>query len=970
MTRTRRNASLSLFALATIVVVAWGAARAGVAVATSEVVSVEPPSVPPPPPATVARRARRTAALPAAYVVAAATEAPVAEPDPVAPSVSRVLRRASPARGSAAPRSVHILRVPVPASLPQRSSIAWEMHPGPRAEVLSAYAGRLAPGTPDSAREITVVTRVPARAAAGILPVGEAEFRSDSLSVVVPIELVIDRVRRASIVPARANFGALAGRALQLSVEVRNLGNSPDTVVIESELPPGWSSAAPQQIALMPGERRVVTVRTKVPRTSGTTAAYPSVRARLGDSVVYETTLPVQVDDPSEPDHPTGPLLTVGTSTAFGDSVTSSPAVDFAVSGAVANGVAIIGRAAYVADENTVDRRALARAGAYLGGAFVSLRGPGWFGTAGNTGATLSPLTGIGAFGHGVMGGATRGPVTVNGMVADVPGGNGMQAGARADYRVRPRVTIGFAASHFRDAGTAGRSLDAAGLVATAQPGAGFRITGEAAWRQFTGGSGAGVGLMVERNTTTEMLSVAAEHAPGGSEAYGRALSDLSAVYGRRFGKRVSFQSNYFSSVDRPPRSGGEYTANGWSIGPRYALTPDLTAELDVRRNGFESRNPASPGVASSDLTTSAGLRKVGGRVQWTAGGSVGGTERTTTLGGISSTFTASRFGVNGGASVILPRLVLGGGLDYSRTGAGSGLAPRQMRLTVGASRFTPFDSPRAPVFRAEAEITSWLGDQPSAVVARIGSQVELPADLTLIVDAERNPMIRPTGGRTPWVVAVRLERGFTLGWAMRTPSTRGAVYQDQNGNGVRDAGEDGLAGVLIRRGNQSTVTDQGGRFKLAGRDDAPIEVDPISLPSGVVAPGISASHAGAVSLAVVPTGMIAVKLRPEVDDLGRRPESPLDQLAVVARDDRGAEWYLRADSTGTVTYDALPPGRYTFVADFAGTTERLRQVGEPVILEVKPGENLPPLVVRFTVRAARLFNGGQGQTDQGRRRR
>jgi hypothetical protein len=320
---------------------------------------------------------------------------------------------------------------------------------------------------------------------------------------------------------------------------------------------------------------------------------------------------------------------------------------------------------------------------------------------------------------------------------------------------------------------------------------------------------------------------------------------------------------------------------------------------------------------------------------------------------------------------VILPRAVLNAGADYSGSSAASGFAPRQARLVLGATRLQPFNSPRAPTFRAEAEITSWLGDQPSAVVARIGAEVQLPAELSLVVDAERNPMIRPTAGKTPWIVAVRLERGLTLGWASRAAMTRGAVFQDRNGNGVRDSDEPGLAGVMVRRGSQTAVTDANGRYSLAGTDPVPLEIDPVSLPQGAVAPNYApANGSRQTNFGVVPTGAIAVRLVPTTDELGRRPESKLTDLAVLARDDRGAEWYLRADTAGMVRFDALPPGRYTFVPDFSGTTERLRQTGDPVILDVRPGENLPPLEIKISPRPARLFNGGSGTSDQGRRRR
>jgi hypothetical protein len=147
--------------------------------------------------------------------------------------------------------------------------------------------------------------------------------------------------------------------------------------------------------------------------------------------------------------------------------------------------------------------------------------------------------------------------------------------------------------------------------------------------------------------------------------------------------------------------------------------------------------------------------------------------------------------------------------------------------------------------------------------------------------------------------------------------------------------------------------------------------VDPVSLPAGAVAPSVApGQNVKTVSFGIVPTGAVAVHLIPVADEVGRRPEGKPELLAVIARDDRGIEWYLRADSTGTVRFDALPPGHYTFELDPSGTSERLKQVGDPLVLDVKPGENIPPLELRYSPRPVRLFNGGASTTDQGRRRR
>jgi hypothetical protein len=980
VSRSRRNSALIIVAALTLAVAAWGVASDARSVARFEGVPVEVVEPTPAP-----RRQTRTARgpRPDAAIVSAApvlftrSTASGRGSDGVSPSapVTRmtptVHRRTAPTRVGATPRSVQVLRVAVPTALPGRRDVQWTMQPSRRAEVLSAYAGAVPAAAEDSARAVTVVTRVPASAAAGILPVGEIAFTVDSVQVVVPVELVVERIRRASVIPGRPAFSALAGQTLLLTAEVRNLGNSVDTLTVTTEVPADWRTVADRRVVLIPGERQTLRLETRLPRGTGNSAMYPAVRVLIGDSVASVTTLNVTVTDPSTREAPVGPTLTVATSGAVGDTIASSAAFDFFLSGSISNRIQVLGRAGFAADDETADRRALGRVGTYLGGSFLSVRGPGWYVTGGNTGATVSTLAGIGAFGKGVSAGVTHNRVTVNGLVVNTVQGGGVQAGGKADYLMR-RGSVGLTASHLEDGGSTGRGLDAVGVAGAYNAGAGFRITSEVAHRSFEGGSGVGVAVGLDRTTRTQFLAVSAQHAPGGSQAFGRALTDMSAAAGQRLGEKASMQVNWFSSLDRPPVAGGEFTSTGWSATPRYELNENLRAEVEVRRNRYETESATSGGFSSTDLTASAALRKTGGRFGWSLGGGTTTSERVTIFGsGTRVTISADRFNLNAGGSAVLPRAIVGTGIEYSQSGSGVGVAPKQARMTFLASRIAPFNSAHAPLFRAEGEFTTYFGAQPSVFIARIGTEISLPSDLTLTVDAERNPLLRANGAAVPWIVAFRLERGFGLPWAARGTMTRGAVYQDRNANGVRDSDEPGMAGVLVRRGSQSATTDANGRFALQGKDRIPTEIDPASLPEGVVPPVFrGAPEEGTLVLGVVPTGALTVQLLPVPDDLGRLPESNRNQLAVLARDSHGAEWYLRADSTGVVRFDALPPGTYAFLADFAGTTERLRQMGDPTTLEIKPGENVPPLVIRYALRAARLFNGGSGATDQGRRRR
>lgn len=52
-----------------------------------------------------------------------------------------------------------------------------------------------------------------------------------------------------------------------------------------------------------------------------------------------------------------------------------------------------------------------------------------------------------------------------------------------------------------------------------------------------------------------------------------------------------------------------------------------------------------------------------------------------------------------------------------------------------------------------------------------------------------------------------------------------GTVYQDGNGNGQREAGERGIAGIKVSNGREIAVTDTQGRYRLPGRVDSTVFV-------------------------------------------------------------------------------------------------------------------------------------------------
>src|SRR4051794_36904790 len=65
------------------------------------------------------------------------------------------------------------------------------------------------------------------------------------------------------------------------------------------------------------------------------------------------------------------------------------------------------------------------------------------------------------------------------------------------------------------------------------------------------------------------------------------------------------------------------------------------------------------------------------------------------------------------------------------------------------------------------------------------------------------------------------LVRGFLvvlLGAAAYRADVTGVVFEDSNGNGVRDAGERGIPNVVVSNQDTVVVTDASGAFRMAGR--------------------------------------------------------------------------------------------------------------------------------------------------------
>jgi hypothetical protein len=859
------------------------------------------------------------------------------------------------------PRGIQVMRIPVPASLAGREQVEWSVRAEPTVYLLSATEGTISADAFSEARAATVVVRVPAAAAAGALPVGEATFTTTTESVTVPIELVVTRVRRATVTPLRPVFAVTSGSSTILAFDVTNAGNSVDTFTVRVETYPGWRVGAIAELILRPGERHRVDVPLHIPLEAGSTAAYPTVRVFSGDLDIATTTLMLNVTSGQEHDLRPGPDLAMAVASVLGDSTGAMPVLAAQLRGPIGGGVTLNGRAALATDPSDVNNLGLSRTGIFLGGAFLSATAPGWNATVGNTGATVSDLAGIGVYGIGASGTLTRGTLRTSAFVVNSQQGSVLSAAGKVEKQLGS-ASVGVAASHLEDGFLVGRTLNAVGIVGSVAPWAGVRMNGEVAWRSFKGGEGLGVYGSAQRATERDFLAVSAGHAPGGSSAYGRATNELSVSGSRRISERIALRADGYYTVDEPS-SGGEFASNGLSIAPAFALGRAMTLETEVRRNNYDAKSDGR-GFGNGETQLNGTLRGIRGRTRWTVGATYATGDRTSddALIGLHSAQNYRRVGVNGAMGWNLPRISFDVGGDFSRSEIASGSFPRQLRVGASASRIQPFRDPRAPTFMGSLDYTTvFSAEQNAAVVARVGSEMLIARDLALMVDVERNPMLRPAGAPVPWIAAIRLSKSMRLGWAYAEPKTRGMVYQDVNGNGRRDPSETGIQGVLVRRGGASSVTDAAGRYTFAGRDGNAPAIDPVSLPIGQVIGADSGASVAGSELAVIPTSPLTIRLIPVADSLGRLPTASPDQFLVTARDQQGNDWVIRPGLDSIARFDALPPGIYTVGADFSGSIERLRVAGETPVIEVKAGVTLEVIELKYQPRPVRLFNNVPG---------
>jgi len=870
---------------------------------------------------------------------------------------------------SAAPRTIQVFLVPVPAALRADQPVAYTVTPNGGATIIPPLRGTVAPGGAD-ARSVMIAASVPAGARAGLRTIAAVQFSQGGVTVPVPLELRVLQTRSATLRLAQQLVGARPRERVVIHYFVTNTGNAPDTLDVTVVAPSQWATAGgAHRYAFGLGETVSGDVTVTIPRVAVSGVFQVRLAVAAGTQQVATADAVIQLLETPTPQAAFGPNVVVGMASVLDDSGRASPVVGIEVAGPVTDQIQAFGRLVQATNPGAVDQRGLARVGYFVGAPFLTLAGRQWQLTGGNTGRSFSDVTGVSAYGRGASLNWSQAPWSVATLLAvpiSVAAGDssGHLLGVRVSREVwRPGAAVNATLSDFRDPQLTERRLEAVGIGAVSPAFSGMTVSGELAQRWFTGGDGLGWVTELRRQTPNDFGQLRVVHAPGGSAAFAHARDELSATGSRMLGKRLSIVAGAWTGDDDNATFSRLHT-QGWSLSPRYDLAPHTSLQLEARSNAFEAISSAGT-LGNGETGVRVGVNAQRGTAFLSGSAALGSARQSAAVpAGPMLATSAGRQSLSAAAGVATERGTLELSASFDHNGAGVGLLPYAYVLGLRARGIALSASPQSPMVNAELQYYGWFGDRAATAVARLGLVAPLPAGLTLTVDIERNAFVTGLGSSARWIPVLKLTRTMRLPVGALRPAAKGEVFEDLNGNGVRDQGEPGMAGAVVRRGAETVVTDRSGRFRFYDRSDAPVRLDETSLPIGAMGntTAVPARRpVGAINIGVIRTTQVDVQLVPTADSSGRVPNIDLNGIPLQAFDSTGYGWTARADAGGLAHFYALPPGRYRVQVDVSGLRERVR-LGPAPVFTVEAQRVVPLQKVLLYPRPIRMFEpGGAG---------
>ena len=869
---------------------------------------------------------------------------------------------------SGAPRSFQVVSIPVPATFATALDPQVEIIAHGEFVVLGPKTRALVSGGVRKSR-VAITIGIPAGALAGHLLAAEARFSAPGMpTVVVPVEIDVSLVRRLMLRPPTGSANGQAGSDVVLRFEIENSGNARETVEAELSLPSGWASRdlRHRAIVIEPGTTAKRTARVAIPKLSSTGSSFVKIDLWDDGGSLSSSTMTVEVVNASSIGRQSGPNIVSALSHASNENGGRDRVYSLTANGALFDSVRIDARMSQSSSLGAAASNSFARMGTFVSSPSVVLSSPSGQLSLGNTGTSFSELTGLYPYGQGALF-HIRKPdwdLVTLGAVSMQPQESGKRQpmlGVRLERQLG-ELRLSSSLSHLADGGTSARRLDAIGIGAAIPALFGSTLKAEIAERRFEAGRGFGWSTEILRTRGGSSEQFRVTHAPGGSDAFARATNEIVANVSERLGSRVMVSASGWRTTDETTVFSG-LTSSGASLRPQYDIYPGATLALEARTYLFDAHSRAG----ATNPASSFGSRES------QIGFSLSSHIRQLYVNTSAFLGNVERSAAPTGQTVIRDRAPRNYWITAAGWSSAGGLIEVQSRIEQTRDRGGFVNQQNIYGIRGEQVMVGWLGGiraeadlqrihgfgSEKSTAMRGGVSVPLISGFAIKLDAERNSIFRTTSGRTPWIFGTRIEHAFTLPM-IRTPGTTGYVYEDMNGNHRRDRGEAGVAGAVVRRGSETSIADENGKYRVGGDGAQPVVVDEASLPEGWTgsAPSrgdlaVSLSRSAQVELVVAPrSGISAV----EVD---------LTKALIIARDAAGREWSARMTGPSTATFDALPVGVYTLEFDLTQLSEPLAPRGEvpPLVVDGKESRSL---TITLDPRPIRMWTPNQRATTPG----
>lgn len=827
-----------------------------------------------------------------------------------------------------APRSVEVIRVPIPTELREANEIAYEVVPTDAFAIVGRRRGLLQPRI--SARDLLITLAIPAATNAGPYTAATVVFTATNVIVEVPVQVEIAAARALLFASLDSMRDAAVGERVNLRFRISNMGNAPDTVTLSVATPTGWSASEQHVSRHVIGTGGVAdhSVALRVPREVGSGDFFIRARATSIDGQTYSAVVPVSVGTRPSLIAPPGPTLRVGSSAVLNSQGAPVWVNQIALSGPVTSSINVDGRFTTEPELRSAGLRALAHVGTYASRPHVTAWTSDWRVNAGNTSSMFGELTGVNASGRGVTFEHHSETQHMQFMAAQPVNAlnrtNDPQQLGGAYSRTIDLGTISASAATLSNGAAIEQTLDAIGVGLRSND-LGFGVVqGDIAYRNWSQGSGIGWALAAMRERPRDQATVRLIHAPGGTSAFARAADELQASGVYDFDERWNLAGSLFIASDRGARGQTSVRSRSLHLVPQYRVREDLTLRTEIRASAYNvAAEPVGFGNSETQLAATALGRYRG--FSYAAG--VG-------AGRVARSVEGADFGSEGGYRMELSAragryFALGSiqlDLQYARNSAATGYLPSQLTFAARADRVQIPHTPAGMLFDVEWTHQRW-SDAGGLNVLRSTINYGLAGGFSLAGSVERNPLLHSGSNAVPWVFALAVERRFGLprvGYGV----ARGAVFQDLNGNGRRDDGEPGMPNVRLRRGDAHAISDRDGSYRFWEQGRGKLAVDYMTLPQGWIVGEIGKSD-----VALIPTTNVEVTLA--LGAAERLRGVNLTNAVVIARDSAGREWAARRPGPESAVFEALPVGIYTIDVNFDAVREPLRVDGAAPIINV-----------------------------------